>query len=64
MKYRVLIDQDEDGVFVAECPAVSLKAKHGLRPWRTLMTLSLDTSKACANTTSPSRPRSKRRSWR
>jgi predicted RNase H-like HicB family nuclease len=22
MKYRVLIEQDEDGVFIAECPAL------------------------------------------
>lgn len=22
MRYRILIDQDEDGVFVAECPAL------------------------------------------
>ncbi len=22
MKYRILIDQDEDGIFVAECPAL------------------------------------------
>ena len=22
MKYRVLIEQDEDGIFVAECPAL------------------------------------------
>jgi len=23
MKYRILIEQDEDGVFVAECPSLS-----------------------------------------
>jgi predicted RNase H-like HicB family nuclease len=29
MRYRVLIEQDEDGVFVAECPSLPGCVSHG-----------------------------------
>jgi predicted RNase H-like HicB family nuclease len=49
MKYRVLIEQDEDGVFVAEFrlfPGAFPKAKQEQRPQKTLKRPSLFTLKA------------------
>ena len=37
-KFRVTIESDEDGVFVAECPAVFPKGKRATRRWRIFVT--------------------------
>jgi predicted RNase H-like HicB family nuclease len=29
MRYRILIEQDEDGVFIAECPSLPACISHG-----------------------------------
>jgi len=67
MKYRVIIERDEDGMFVAECPALPgciSQGKTRAEAWRTSRTPSPATWLAYANMMSPSHPRSKRKWWR